>query len=608
MFTQRFEELLTEILHTKTGEFAAIVRYDRSYISHLRNGDRVPKPGHRAAARLARAVCLCAAEKRATEALCRRVGVPPEAGEEALCAAVEVWLFGSRAAAESTRRGRESAPRRALRSSFGTRLGLAMELAGISAMRLARTLNVDASLISKYRGGLRVPRMNHPIIHALAETLSARIYTLERAEGLAQLLGEPRDALLSEVDGARLLEAWLRDYTVVDTSLIEGLLEGMDAFPAEPNLPLLPPEEAAGDAAPEEGEACYDGIQGLRRAVLRFLAAAVSRGQEELWLYSDQSMEWMVEDPDFILRWRSLMGAYVGGGGGIRIIHNVDRGLGEMVDSIRSWLPLYLSGGIEGWYSLRPVGERFAHTLFLAPGMACVSGTCVAGRERHARYRYALDGAELARCRGVFEDLLAECRPLLTMSGDVGAGTLDAVTKGRATHTVVRTLPLWTMPEPLLRSMLDRAALPEETARRILSDRARQRELAMGKLAQGVLHECAVLPGEEALFEGRAAADTARASLFYTPEEFGEHLRAAIELSESEPGYRIFLLDEPPFEHIRLVLSDHAAEISHLSAHPVRFTVTHPLMCRAFVDFAVRLEEQYDVDRAALRDRLRQYQ
>lgn len=601
MFTERFNELLSAVCGITTGEFARITGYDRSYVSHLRNGDRVPKRGRIAAERLARAVCVCAAEKNALAPLGERVGAPGAAGDE-LCAAVADWLFDG----ESESAGKKAGPKQRRRSgSFGGRLALAMELANVSATRLARAVNVDASLLVKYRSGLRVPQVNHPIIRSLAAALATRIYVLGRGAGLAGLVGARPEELAEETEGARQLEAWLRDYDAVDTSVIENFLEGMDAFSAESGQRLLAPEEAADKAAMSDRAEAYCGVAGLRRAVLRFLGCAVRDRWEQLWLYSDQSLDWMLGDRDFSLRWASLMSAYVSGGGRIRIIHNVDRGLEEMVAAIRSWLPLYISGGIEGWYSLRAGGERFSHTLFLAPGRACVVGVSAAGGEREARYRYLCESDELAYCHAVFDALLADCRPLLKLNRDGGADHLPAMLRDRDVHLVPRSLSLATMPEPLLRSILRRAAVPGETAKRILADRAARRERMTE--VRGTLHECIALPTVEALRTGAVALDTACAVLTYTPQEYAEHLRAALALARQEPGYRVYPLEVAPFARIQLAASRRIAVIEYLSGAPLTFTATHPLMCRAFVDFAARLEEQHGMDEGMLRDRLLQY-
>ena len=608
MFTERFNELLSDVCQTTTGEFAKITKYDRSYVSHLRNGDRTPKSDRIAAERLSRAVYVCAAEKNALAALCERVGVAPEAGEEEICAAIGAWLFNAQNTA-GKKRPETVRDRKARRStsSFGNRLGLAMELADVSAVRLARAINVDPSLIAKYRSGLRVPRVNHPIIRDIGEALAARIYAQDRIAALARLVGEPREALSDEQSGARLLEAWLRDFRSVDTSLIERFLDGMDAFRPDTKLPLLSPEEAVDEATLLDDAAAYEGIQGLQRAVLRFLGNAIRSGQKELRLYSDQSMEWMVSYREFSVRWMSLMSAYVRGGGKIQIVHNVDRGLEEMIAAIRSWLPLYLSGGIESRYCLKSGGERFSHTFFLAPGSACVVGIHVASREEHTRYRYITNETELTYFGKLFDDLLSECRTLLALSTDGSDAKLPSVMKDKTAHRIARSLSLGTMPESLLRGILDRSALPEETANRILSDWEGQRELLEKALGRGEIRECITLPDEAALFAGKEAIDTACAQIFYTPEEYGEHVRSALALSERNPNYRIYLLDEAPFERIKLVASGHMAAIECLPGRAITFTATHPLMCRAFVDFAGRLEEQFDTDRLTMKEKLEQY-
>ena len=606
MFTERLNHIFADVCRTTTGEFSKLTQYDRSYVSHLRNGDRIPKPGRQAADRLVRAIYVCAAEKNALDTLCACAAVSPDAGDDAICAAVAAWLFDGQDAAQTKRREAKT-PARRLKSSFGDRLGLAMETANISSIRLARSLNVDASLIAKYKSGLRVPRVNHPIIRGIAKALTARIFALDRSAALARLVGASPEELGDESAAAKRLEDWLRDFQAVDTSLIEGFLEGVDAFVPDTKLPLLPLEAAVDAETLQDGAESYDGIDGLRRAVLRFLGSAVKERKKELRLYSDQSIDWMVGDRGFAARWTSLMSAYVREGGKICIVHNVDRGLGEMIAAIQSWLPLYLSGGIESYYCLRSGGERFSHTLFLAPGSACIAGIHPAGMEQRARYRYSTDADELMHYGDFFDDLLAECRPLLTMNRNDGTQRLHSIMKDRAVHVVFRSLSLGTMPEKLLQRILERSALPEKTADKIRADWANRRELLCEKLRDGEIRECIVLPEEQALFAGNVAVDTTCAELCYTPEEYGEHIRAVLKLCEQEPGYHIYPLEEPPFERLKLLISDHVTMIVCPPDYTTAFTATHPLMCRAFADFVGRLEKQYNMDRLTLKNRLMQY-
>ena len=159
------------------------------------------------------------------------------------------------------------------------------------------------------------------------------------------------------------------------------------------------------------------GPDGLRAAVLRFLSDVLKSGTGEMKLYSDQDMDWMTGSREFLLRWISLMNACVSRGVRVTIIHNIDRGADEMLSAIRQWLPLYMSGRIEGRYCLKANGGRFSHTIFLAPGAACITGCAVAGGEKQAVYRYETMPEELSGYESFFQSLLGQSRRLI----DVGS-------------------------------------------------------------------------------------------------------------------------------------------------------------------------------------------
>jgi len=303
----------------------------------------------------------------------------------------------------------------------------------------------------------------------------------------------------------------------------------------------------------------------------------------------------------------SLMSAYIRGGGRIQIIHNVDRGLEEMFAAIRSWLPLYMSGRIESWYCLRRGGDRFFHTLFLSPGEACISGCYVTGREQNARFRYLTAPEELSYAAGFYQDLRADCRPLLQIA-PAGINTqFAALRKSGDVHLMSNTLSLATMPETLLRRILERSKLAEETRRAILESRLVCGEVLEERLAQGAFHECVPLPDEALLFAGRVPVDTEYAALHYTPEEYAEHVQSVLSLAGRCPHYRFHPLSEAPFQKIKIAATEHTAMFSYLTKHTATFISTYAPMCRSFVSFALRLEEQYDCDTDVLKEKLKLY-
>ena len=86
----------------------------------------------------------------------------------------------------------------------------------------------------------------------------------------------------------------------------------------------------------------------------RFLAEAYeAETPVTLLLHSDESKEWLYEDPDFVKDWSKLLMGIVEKGGKIKIVHTLRRNIEEMMEVIRKWVPIYMTGRIETYYCPR---------------------------------------------------------------------------------------------------------------------------------------------------------------------------------------------------------------------------------------------------------------
>ena len=171
-----------------------------SNISRLKSGARVPKPGSRTVRRLAEGVCRRAEAEELTDALRTLCG---DASPEAVTA----WLYGDgpivlpEAAVPRSRRLQEARRRR-----FGERLDRAMRLLTLSNVRLAAQLNVDVSLVSRYRSGIWYPTRNERLRERLSELLVTRAAQKGLLPELAALCGAGTDTLTPQ-----RVTAWLHE-------------------------------------------------------------------------------------------------------------------------------------------------------------------------------------------------------------------------------------------------------------------------------------------------------------------------------------------------------------------------------------------------------------
>jgi predicted nuclease of predicted toxin-antitoxin system len=296
-------------------------------------------------------------------------------------------------------------------------------------------------------------------------------------------------------------------------------------------------------------------------------------------------------DKDFLMRWASLMSACVKNGTRIKIIHNVDRDLSEMTDAIKNWLPLYMSGMVESWYSTRTRNPRFSHTIFLCPGKACIESFHPVGTNAQAVYHYYVDWKILEVCRSGFDSMLEASGPLLKIPASI-------IYKGDSDITIIQNgLSVATMSEELVRSF-NEPSLYEEW--KTLQD------ALLFRLKKARVNECVTLADDEDLFSGKVRIEQLFGvrELFYTPEQYAMHLRNIIRLSETYAGYRFYALPETPFPNVKLMVADDTACIIHAKRPELSFGLNHPLVCRAYRSYAESLMEQHKVDRNTLRKTL----
>ncbi len=600
MFCEKIKAMLA-LLSVTSAAFARFAGCDKSYISRITGGTRVPKNGGKGAWRIVDGLYRCADENGKVDALCAAINCPDQHTAAGVKAGLMAWLYeGEKNAASRPAPPKSKAPYRA----FGEKLGALMELTGLSNIRLGRLLSLDPSYISRFRGGFRSPTANSQMTNDLCAIILSRAADRDAMPAMAKLLGVAPAELEDREIAFDMLYRWLYNAERADSApFVEGLIDQIGSFSADIIKPPLSFEQAAAKEILAETDAAYYGNAGLQRAVIRFLGNVIQRREKELFLYSDQNMDWMVSDPVFRARWATLMTCCVTGGVKINIIHNVNRGLPEMAAAIKSWLPLYPSGMIRSYYCKTQTGTRFSTTLFLCPGYACISGVNVVGAEAEAgMYRFDTEPAQLQAHMASYRALLANAGDLIRIYQ-----TRDIYSINNRNVTSLagfgRTLSLATMPDETFAAALKRGRFDPATKAFLVSARRERKEQLRRSLTQGFLHEYMPVPAPEALASGALPT----CALAYTPRAYAEHVRSVVELMEANPNYRLVLLPEAPFDDLDILISRDLVAVGRLTEPYLTIVFEHPDLCRAFVAYAERIREQYDQDKLTTKNRLEQF-
>ena len=586
-------------------DIAFFAGVDRSGISRIKSGNRIPKPSSISTVKLINGIFLFADEKNEMKKLMSAVSCtgrnpsPDEIKQHIL----QYLYEGYR---EQPVKLKTQKPRKIVSfHSYGTKLDAVMNATDFSNMNLARMLHIDASAVSRFRNGLRTPKSNPKLTNEICECLFRRALQLDRMGELLELAGIPKNMISNEDECFERFSRWLCDFeTENDSAVVEKLLENISSFSVDAKIPLPSLSEAAPDDILTDTKNIYYGTQGLRCAVIRFLGNALKNKVKELWLYSDQNMDWMVRDINFRLKWAALMLECVKSGIKIRIIHNLNRDINELTEAISSWLPLYMSGMIESFYCTQKGKNTFSHTIFLCPGFACIEGLHVAGHEGNGLYRYDTDKNILETYKDSYNTLLDKSKKLVWV---YRGQEQEKVYAGTEVSAISNTLSLATMPKKVLNSIIERNGLDGNAKAEILSEWKNKKKLFEDALRKGFVHECITVADDETLFSGKVPVDLRNGSFTYTLQEYKEHIINVISLSESHSNYRFYALPENPFTNTNIIFSETSVAVTRLIPPQITFTFSHPAMCEAFLGYANHLKEQYKQDRITVRRLLERY-
>ncbi|NLW42432.1 MAG: hypothetical protein GXY89_04770 [Tissierellia bacterium] len=388
-----------------------------------------------------------------------------------------------------------------INNDFSTRLNNLMNFFKVQNNVLAKILKVDPSLISRYKTGERKPPWDNQGINELSKFFADKVEKYENIKEINEIL----DLKITEPFNMELATQSIYEYLVdlgKSVSQINSLFEMTEKY----NPAFLDFSQIIhfidGAQFPTNEVSKRTGIDGLRKQVLNFLTlCAKSNKPLTLKLYSNQSIEWMVEDPEFFNLWKMLMFIILMRGHQIQIVHNLSRSEEELVYAVEGWTPLYLSGYIEGYSNTVPDNDLFSNTIFICSDNFSVTGSTIKGLENDATYTFSSNKNSLKVIEEVFEKILITSDKVMNSVTintyqDINKliGNMANLYKDSQIHFFYNKLPVWNLSEELFIKIL-KANRCESEKSKILIDYLRNLKLAYETvLEEGSICDCFYIP------------------------------------------------------------------------------------------------------------------
>ena len=572
-------------------EFEHATGYNRSSLSRFRNGSRIPDVNSKSLYSLSEQIFSYADSNNLIDELRITCDCKDIKGKVKTIAAISEWLCDGSEKQETPPKPRQHKEKKTTGCFFGDKLNAVMEMLALSNVRLGKLVSLDPSYISRFRMGIRVPTPDTELTNGLCHCLVQRIVDTEKQSELAALMHKPEELLSGDIDDVLpIFSDWIFDIKSDRESIaVDTFLANIDIQVSHNSQGIIPLDMMSVDCIKTE----YFGTDGIREAVIRFLSSTAKIGNIQLSLYSDRSMDWMIGDSEYFAKWHSLMIHNLRAGVRIRIIHNIDRGIEEMLAAIEGWLPLYMSGLIDAYICKKPLNSRFSHTMFLSEKQ-CVTSFSVRTAEENAFCAYSENKEDTSRNIAEFNKLLESCGRLIRVysSQDFESLQLRIETlqnQSGALRFMSHSLSIATMTDELLCKILDRNNIVGEERRRLTEFHRVSRELFVKSLENGEVFEYVPFAEDESLLSGNAHIDfdcaAPEKALFYTDEEYSEHIKSIQKLLDEHTNYHIYALPTNPFENIELMIKGGTIAVLKTSSSPVAMLFEQPLMQNAFEEY-----------------------
>ncbi|MEA5094042.1 MAG: transcriptional regulator [Sedimentibacter saalensis] len=489
--------------------------------------------------------------------------------------------------------------------NFNDKLDFLMKITGTTNSALALYTSIDASHISRLRRGERSMPKNGNYLNAMSGYLARHCIEDYKKKALSDAMNiKSMPNNIEEI--SVLISSWLVNEQKSEENAVGEFLDELSNFKFKkfPEIEISNKVKTSKDK--KSVNLAYYGVNGKRTAVIEFLSMVLSIDKPQtLLLYSDEDMDWLIENYDFKVKWAVLMSKVIKQGNKIKIIHTVSRDLHEILEAINEWMPLYMTGAIKPFYYPKKRDGVFKRTMFIAPENSAVISSSV-GNMSDSSVCFLVNEKEAVKSiTNEYINFLEVCRPMMRIFTEADYERYFLMLsefEKEETDTFLKadSISILTMPKTVVKSVLERLDKNKKIEiEKYLADRV---ERFMENLKYNKFTEIITIPSIEMIVEGKIKVTFSdilnNEELYYTLDEFIQHLENILMLIQRNANYHVCINSDNKLEGYMLyVKEDTGVIVAKTSAPSVIFAINESNMTAGFWDYLSRkIDKKKDMD------------
>ena len=467
----------------------------------------------------------------------------------------------------------------------------------INMSKLSRFSFYDASLLSKIRTGNKTPSKPKTFIENVCSFVVNRYKSENDKKSVAILIGCNSKDLKDNSNYYNRLFKWLSTNLVPTNNYIDDFLNNLDKFDLNEYIKAIHFDEMKVPTIPfyKAISKTYYGIEEMKKGELDFFKATVlSKNNEAVFMCSDMPMEDMAQDVEFGKKWMYAIAIMLKKGLHLNIIHNVDRPFNEMMLGLESWLPIYMTGQVSPYFLKGLKNNIYCHFNYVS-GVAALYGECINGYHDKGKYSLTTNKNDISYYKTKAQCLLSKSTSLMDIYKEESKNAFNAFLSSSvkikaSRRRILFSLPIHTISNNLLFKILKHNNVSAKSIRVIQESVEFQKEIFKNTIEQSIIEdEISILSKEEFeeakpfLFLADIFYDK---KLYYTYEEYLEHLDLTKKYERENKNYKLSVNNNNTFKNIQiLVCEENWVMISKANSPSIHFVIHHPKLRNAIENF-----------------------
>lgn len=488
-------------------------------------------------------------------------------------------------------------------NNFAENLDAIMKALKINNIDLAHSLKVDPSFLSRIRNKSRRPYDLEVFEEQCVRYVERKCQNEQIGKELSSLIDFSWDTSLSPADQQDFhiaLLTWFQTSHHREAREVQQFFTQLDQFDLNtymksihfntikvPSVPIRLPTSQT-----------YYGIKQMREGELSFLkSTALSKSEEDVFMYSNMPMEDMAKDMNFNKQWMFGIAVVLKKGLHLSVIHNLNRPFQEMMLGLLAWIPIYMTGQVSPYYLERDEKSLFCHLLYHS-GSVALSGECIKGHPKDGMYYLTKKKDELKHYQTTSALLLKTAKPLMRIYQQNQQKQLNQYMSELRQRAITRKsflhgLPIRYLSAELLDQILEENMVSEERKTNIKEQIANYQEMEQANDFNSI-EEMITVISEDQFRDQKVTLYLAPCfledSLYYSYETYQKHLEEVLYQQKKNKKIMIQTRNTAVFDHIQIEIYEGECVIVQKNNAPViHFVIEHPQLCHAMEQSLARL-------------------